>query len=163
MIFVVSLFGIISENKSGLPQHENRYLSYFCALIYFEEILEIGNFDLFSKYRAIEAIQVKYVRQPQYHLYQYTNKIFTLVTGIKIRPKSGWKNGVQRKLKNEVILLQYFEGYVMHYIYKISLLDSKKSSEILLLFVVSVSSSGPLLLPAKTLQYINCITHQVPQ
>ncbi|CAL5980731.1 Hypothetical_protein [Hexamita inflata] len=58
--------------------------------------------------------------------------MFVLVTGIKIRPKSGWKNGVQRKLKNEVILLQYFEGYVMHYIYKISLLNSKKSSEILL-------------------------------
>ncbi|CAL6024589.1 Hypothetical_protein [Hexamita inflata] len=61
MIFVVSLFGTISENKSGLPQHENQYLSYFCALIYFEEILEIVNFDLFSKYRAIEAIKVKYV------------------------------------------------------------------------------------------------------
>ena len=62
MIFVVSLFGIISENKSGLPQHENQYLSNFCAFIYFEEILEIENFDLFSKYRATEAIRVKCVR-----------------------------------------------------------------------------------------------------
>ncbi|CAL6089302.1 Hypothetical_protein [Hexamita inflata] len=52
--------------------------------------------------------------------------MFADVTGIKIRSKSGRKNGVQRKHKNEVILLQYVEGYVMHYIYKISLLDSKK-------------------------------------
>ncbi|CAL6067011.1 Hypothetical_protein [Hexamita inflata] len=63
MIFVVSLFCIISENKSGLPQHENQYLSYFCVLIYFEEILEIVNFDLFSKYSTIKAVQVKCVRQ----------------------------------------------------------------------------------------------------
>ncbi|CAL6085835.1 Hypothetical_protein [Hexamita inflata] len=40
MIFVVSLFDTISENKSGLPQHENRYLSYFCALIYFSPNIE---------------------------------------------------------------------------------------------------------------------------
>ncbi|CAL5990946.1 Hypothetical_protein [Hexamita inflata] len=70
--------------------------------------------------------------------------MFVHVTGIKIRPKSGRKNEVQRKLKNEVILLQYFEGYVMHYICKISLPNSKKSFEILLQYINQFNANNQL-------------------
>ncbi|CAL5992429.1 Hypothetical_protein [Hexamita inflata] len=55
--------------------------------------------------------------------------MFANVVGIKIRSKIRSK---QWRLKNEVVLLQYFEWCLMHYIYKISLLNSKKCSEILL-------------------------------